>query len=243
MRKLAQEEFINRASTKHNHKYDYSRSVYVGSKNKLIIICPIHGDFLQSPNRHLQGDSCPQCGFERTADNRRNDTEKVFDQAAKVHNNNYDYSQFIYKNNCTKGVIICPKHGVFEQIMDAHINQKQGCPNCSNIISKPETEWLNYLGIEERNRQPKKFKINGVKIKPDAYDPATNTIYEFYGDFYHGNPKRFNATDMNPLNHKSYGELFSKTLDKELLIKLAGYNLVTIWESDWNTVKKLSKQG
>jgi hypothetical protein len=75
--------------------------------------------------------------------------------------------------------------------------------------------------------------INGKRIKADAYDPITNTVYEFWGDFWHGNPNTTNSNDINSRNKKTYGELFEITQEKRKLILDAGYNLIEIWHSDW----------
>ena len=56
------DEFIEKASIKHNNKYDYSKVDYINSKTKVKIICPIHGEFLQDPSNHLTGNACPICG-------------------------------------------------------------------------------------------------------------------------------------------------------------------------------------
>lgn len=47
--KITTEEFIQRARKVHGNKYDYSKSKYVNSKTKTTIICPIHGEFQQTP--------------------------------------------------------------------------------------------------------------------------------------------------------------------------------------------------
>lgn len=60
----SQLDFINEASILHNNKYDYSESKYVGALKKVIIICPIHGKFNQTPNSHISSEQgCPKCGF------------------------------------------------------------------------------------------------------------------------------------------------------------------------------------
>lgn len=61
MKKLTQEEFIQKARAVHGDKYDYSKVEYVNSSTKVIIICPIHGQFKQSPHDHLSGYGCPHC--------------------------------------------------------------------------------------------------------------------------------------------------------------------------------------
>lgn len=55
-------EFIVKANEIHNNKYDYSKVLYVNSKTKVEIICPIHGSFMQSPGNHInQKQGCPKC--------------------------------------------------------------------------------------------------------------------------------------------------------------------------------------
>ena len=61
MGKLTKQEFINKASKIHNNKYDYSNIEYKNISTKIKIICPIHGEFEQSPSKHLIGQGCPKC--------------------------------------------------------------------------------------------------------------------------------------------------------------------------------------
>jgi hypothetical protein len=55
-------DFINTASAVHNNKYDYSKTVYTGIRDKLLITCPIHGDFTQVASYHTAGNGCQKCG-------------------------------------------------------------------------------------------------------------------------------------------------------------------------------------
>ena len=68
--KLTQEQFIQRAEEIHNNKYDYSKAEYVNSITKVIIVCPEHGGFLQTPSNHLCGIGCPECANENKGWNR-----------------------------------------------------------------------------------------------------------------------------------------------------------------------------
>lgn len=56
-------EFIRRAKSVHGDLYDYSKSEYTKSADKLIIVCKMHSEFLMSANKHLSGQKCPQCRF------------------------------------------------------------------------------------------------------------------------------------------------------------------------------------
>ena len=60
-KKMTQKEMIDRANEIHNFKYGYELAEYVNSYTKITIICPIHGDFEQTPSSHLNGNGCPKC--------------------------------------------------------------------------------------------------------------------------------------------------------------------------------------
>jgi hypothetical protein len=57
------EQFIKESNEKHNNIYDYSKVVYINSRTKVVINCPIHGDFNQLPLHHINGTGCPSCAF------------------------------------------------------------------------------------------------------------------------------------------------------------------------------------
>lgn len=107
-----------------------------------------------------------------------------------------------------------------------------GCPKCSHgRISKQACSWLNCLNIPD---DPNHREVFCEKLKTyfDGYEPSTNTVYEYHGDFWHGNPKRFNQNEINNVSKKSFGELYAATKKREQDIINAGYNLVVMWESD-----------
>jgi len=54
--------FIKRAKMIHGNKYNYSKTRYIRSNQKVHIICPKHGEFWQTPNNHIDcRNSCPKC--------------------------------------------------------------------------------------------------------------------------------------------------------------------------------------
>ena len=62
--------FIKRATLKHNGKYDYSLSNYKHSMQKVKIICPEHGVFEQTPSSHYSGSGCPKCFKKKQSENK-----------------------------------------------------------------------------------------------------------------------------------------------------------------------------
>ena len=53
--------FILKAKEIHGDKYDYTNVEYINSHTKVKIICPIHGEFMQPPQEHINGQGCPKC--------------------------------------------------------------------------------------------------------------------------------------------------------------------------------------
>lgn len=60
-KRLSTAEFIDKAREIHGDKYDYSKVEYATAKHRVNIICPIHGEFMQTPDKHLSGCGCPKC--------------------------------------------------------------------------------------------------------------------------------------------------------------------------------------
>lgn len=60
---LSAREFADMATSVHGDRYDYSGSVFIGTKNKVEILCKLHGYFTQNADDHLRGHGCKQCAF------------------------------------------------------------------------------------------------------------------------------------------------------------------------------------
>ena len=135
MKKLNTEIFITRAQKVQGNKYDYSEVSYINNHSKVIIICKLHGQFLQRPHDHLQGQGCPTCGNNAQACKKSKTLDTFITDAQKIHGNLYDYSKVNYINDCTKVNILCKLHGPFLQIPGDHLH-KNGCPTCAGCQRK-----------------------------------------------------------------------------------------------------------
>ena len=99
--KLGKEEFINRSNDVHNYKYDYSKVEYINSYTRVIIKCPEHGDFEQTPKSHLNCKcGCQICNESRgereiriflEKNNIPHEREKMFDGCVNKINLRYDF--------------------------------------------------------------------------------------------------------------------------------------------------------
>lgn len=230
-------KFINEAMECHGNKYTYEKVNYTNALVKVIITCQVHGDFDQRPDDHIHGHGCPKCAREAIIIFNTKGLEDFINQAKLLHKNKYDYSLVDYINTGVKIIITCSTHGEFNQTPHAHLGG-QGCPKCAHRVSAPSSFWLDSLNIPDDSDHREVLIITkDKKFKVDGYDPETNTIYEFNGDYYHGNPIKFNH---NKIFHgtTTFGDLYNKTINKESQLKEAGFNVISIWESDWNLIRR-----
>lgn len=163
-RRLTQEEFIRRAREKHGDKYDYSKVRYVNANTPVTIVCPIHGDFEQIPDSHLQGKGCRYCGIK--AAHPIMSVEEMVRRSRAVHGDKYDYSQVKIKTVSDPVTIICPEHGPFKQAPINHYHAKQGCPKCG----------LKKLGAKKRHSLEEFLRLAKEK-HGDKYDYSLVTEY------------------------------------------------------------------
>jgi len=80
------------------------------------------------------------------------------------------------------------------------------------------------------------YKIPNTIYIADGYCIETNTIYEFHGDYWHGNPNVYEFDYINEVVGKSMGELYKKTKDREEELKQLGFNLIVMWESEFDSL-------
>ena len=132
------ENFLIRAIEKYGYKYDYSKFKYISMKVEGTIICPIHGEFKQSPRDHLRLiEGCKECKKLIELEKRKFD---FFRRANERYNNFFDYSKFNYINAKTKSIIICPIHGEFLQTPDKHLQGINPCPFCEQELKSERTK-------------------------------------------------------------------------------------------------------
>jgi hypothetical protein len=223
---LTTPEFISRAQKIHGPKYDYSKTNYYNTTTKICIICPFHGEFLQRAQSHLAGYGCGQCALVGRPQNTAKTTDEFIAEAIQIHGKKFKYNNVVYVNANRKILLECPLHGEFQQTPNKHL-MGQGCPSCQHIISKPETEFLNYCHIlpSQRQKYLRPYRIDGL---------SEYKIFEFLGDYWHGNPIKYKPTDINQISKQKFGTLYENTMKKFIELKARGYDIYYMWENDWN---------
>lgn len=179
-RTKSSEQYIIDASIVHNNYYDYSKTIYVNNNDKVIIICPEHGEFEQKANNHLQGKGCAKCRDKKLSLARRDTFENFVLKANIVHNNLYEYYKSDFTNHHDKVKILCKKHGDFEQSINSHLKGR-GCPSCNS--SKGEIMISNWLKINYPNLEYiEQYRADWLKgLIYDFYIPTLNLAIEYNG--------------------------------------------------------------
>lgn len=179
------ETFILEANKIHSNKYDYSKVKYVNNKTKIIIICPTHGKFSQSPYIHLNTCGCRKCylkTFNPYKDKTKTLHNDFIEKSNSIHDNKYDYSEVEYETNIKDVTIICPTHGKFHQPPNSHLKGK-GCPICKESHGERDIRKI----LKENNinfiSQHRFNNCRDVLPLPfDFYLPEHNICVEYNGE-------------------------------------------------------------
>lgn len=148
---VTKEMFIERANEVHGNAYDYSNVSYSSLKDRVKIICMIHGEFTQTATDHLRGNGCRKCN---TPKGPRKTTEQWIEKAKKRHGDKYSYERSVYTGSSGLVTITCKSHGDFQQIASYHISGN-GCKECM---------------LDAKRSDASRFIEKAIAIHGDIYD-------------------------------------------------------------------------
>jgi hypothetical protein len=139
-----------------------------------------------------------------------------------------------------------PEHR-WKSIIQNRTDKKSGCPHCckSKHYSQMQIDWLDYImsrdniSIQYALSEDGEWCVPRTRYKADGFCEENNTVYEFHGDYWHGNPNIYPSDEVNAKNHKTYGSLHKETLAKQKYIEDSGYNYECIWEQDWKKYNRM----
>lgn len=162
--------FIKRAMAMHGTKFDYSKSNFINQKTPITIICPIHGDFSQSPDKHIAKNAkgCAKCwnDMKRKLDystrkkKQPKPPESFLFRANKKFENKYIYNLSNYSGITGNDIIIkCPIHGEHANSPINHLISNTGCPECG-ICRKNQTKTKDYDIIIEQFNEKYNFRYD-----------------------------------------------------------------------------------
>lgn len=105
-----------------------------------------------------------------------------------------------------------------------------------------ELRWLDEMGVPN-DKQHRQVRVG--KYWVDGFIPETNTVYEFLGDMWHGNPRIFRQDAKPPRYYydTTFGDLYKRTIEKIDGLKAGGFNVVYVWECDYDPRVSYNRTG
>ena len=138
------ERFVEEAKKIHGDKYIYTKTEYKKATEKVIITCPIHGDFEQTPNKHLNNDGCPLCA------GKFKNTEEYVEELKRKYGDKYDYSKVKYVNSKTPILLYCKEKDIFGEehgwfkITPDKLKMGVKCKKCSGMLIQTTEDFIKY---------------------------------------------------------------------------------------------------
>lgn len=165
--KLTTESCIVKANLIHNNKYDYSKAVYTGDKSKVCIICPIHGEFMQTFGMHIrQKQGCKKCGIQNNLEKQRKKT--ILKLQSKCKDVNAIIYLDTYKHAHANVECFCKKHNKKYKTLATNIGiLNRLCPACQK----------EHINIDLLNKRKERF-LKNAKLKHN--NKYTYNLSNFY---------------------------------------------------------------
>lgn len=160
-----EEEWFRHCIQLHNNFYNYEYVDYKGSKEKVIIVCPVHGQFLQTPMLHKRGCGCPKCA--------RNygptlSTEQIVSRLKREYKDRYDLSLVEWKGSEQPIIIICKKHGQFSRFYPDY-KPEHLCRECQLEAQHDEVS-------KDFERKANKIHKGKYKYKLETYKSVVHLV-------------------------------------------------------------------
>ena len=121
-RVVTTKSFIAEAKEIYGDRYDYSKVDYKNRDHRVIVTCPVHGDFQVYAREHLDGKGCPKC----------DKGEKFITKLKEKFGDKFGLDEFVYESSTSPVTLICPTHGAFSKLPNQILNLQFGCPHCGN---------------------------------------------------------------------------------------------------------------
>jgi DNA polymerase-3 subunit epsilon len=125
-RVVTTESFIAEAKEIYGDRYDYSKVVYKNRDHRVVVTCPVHGDFQIYAREHLDGKGCPKC----------EKGEKFIAKLKEKFGDKFGLEQFVYNSSTSPITLICPEHGSFSRTPTQILNSSWGCPECAKKVNE-----------------------------------------------------------------------------------------------------------
>jgi DNA-directed RNA polymerase subunit RPC12/RpoP len=193
---------------------------YVGCYTKILHRCKTCSlRWMGNPLSLLRGHGCPRCA---------NNLPKT---VASVQRKMDEYGRNVTVKACRgarrPATFRC---NVCNNSWDARpYPNSVSCPHCNSDRSSIRgRDFIACIGKELRLKIQREYRIEGTRFRVDGYNKRLNIAFEFYGDYWHGNPRGKHADESR----------YYATLARQDRIENRGITVIGVWERDWALHRK-----
>ena len=205
------EDFITKAIKIHGNKYNYTSVNYTTTNTPVVITCPTHGDFIQTPAMHLSGRGCRRCASITC-------TEDFIAKSKEIHSDKYIYESSIFTKFDVPIEVTCRLHGPFFVIPRYHITKKYGCPSCAASGFKYDKPGILYY-LSVNNGTAYKIGITNNSVEQRFHKADLNKIRILHTWYFESGKECFEKEQdilKTHTNNKYNGEPLLSTGNSEL---------------------------
>ena len=202
-RVITTESFIAEAKEIHGDRYDYSNVDYKNCNNRVVVTCPVHGDFQVYAREHLDGKGCPKC----------EKGKKFIAKLKEKFGDKFGLDDFIYEGSTMPVTLMCPTHGAFSRMPNQILNSRCGCPECGQESWHQEVLDQKKRRLQEKLERERKEKeeIEKAWAKKIHYIQS-GEVYD--GDIWYKDFFGYNFTNLLMVNGQPmYGKFYFSELD------------------------------
>lgn len=187
------EHFLKRAKEQHGDKFDYSKYEYVDAKTRSTIICPVHGEFEQTPDKHIRTKfACNGCSRELKHHPKHKDCgvklkyDVFVDRFISKHGDKFELIMDNYSGLFGSDIsIICKEHGEIFGNPQNFLSTKYACVLCANrAMATRNTQSYEYVigQLNEKHRGRYKYPAENKEIYVNKRSKI-KVICEEHGEF------------------------------------------------------------
>lgn len=184
----SQSSWIAKAREVHGEHYDYSKVVYTKARDKVAIICPEHGEFLQEARKHTKGCGCPKCGKSK-AGRKPKSKLSLQERVDKLFGKGLLTVPEGENKNSSTIQISCAKHGAFPRRVSDLVSGC-GCPECTRERQRDKAKETFIRKAKEKHGD--KYDYSNI-VYANSKTPVKNIICKEHGPF-----------EQTPSNHYSW---------------------------------------
>ena len=188
--------WLAKAKLKNENKFDFLIEEYENQHQRVECVCHKkdndgneHGSFFRTAKQIIMGTYCPKCRGEKRKEGKG---VKVLKQLREIHNDEYEYPNFVYESTNSKIVAVCHKkdkngveHGIFTPTLCNHLTSQTKCPKCM-IEKNFNDRKLTYEDFIRRANGKHKGYYDYSLIKEgdiDGVESKVNIICPIHGEF------------------------------------------------------------